>query len=102
MNIIDQKISTTQFLTNELAKHSGKVGFIPDQALIDAMRFLEENGIPNAKHEDYKYCNIEGVLKKDFKTIDNIYLSISSADAARYKVIENCINLFIINGIFSA
>ncbi|MFL5751975.1 MAG: Fe-S cluster assembly protein SufD [Bacteroidia bacterium] len=102
MNIIDQKISTTQFVINELGKHSGKVGFIPDEALIHAMRYLEDKGIPNAKHEDYKYCNIEGILKKDFKSIDNSYLAISAKEASKYKVVENCINLFVINGSFSA
>lgn len=102
MNIIDQKISTTQFVTNELAKHSAKVGFMPDEALINAMRYLEDKGIPNARHEDYKYCNIEAVLKKDFKTINHSYLEISAAAAEKYKVISGCINLFIVNGVFSA
>ncbi len=102
MNIIDQKISTTQFVSEQLNKYAEKVNFTPDTALIEALHYLEEKGIPNNKHEDYKYCNIEGILKKEFKGIDNKYTAISAASANKYKVVEDCINVFIINGKFSA
>ena len=99
---IDQKISTTQFVNEQLSKYAGKVNFIPDAALIDALNYLEEKGIPNNKHEDYKYCNIEGILKKEFKSIDNNYTAIVAASANKYKVIEDCIHVFIINVKFSS
>ncbi len=102
MSIIDQKITTTQFITQELSKYAEKVNFIPDNALIDSMRYLEETGIPNAKHEDYKYCNVEAIFKKDFKSITNTFTSIGKEVASNYKTIDNAINLFIINGKFES
>ena len=101
MSSIDQKISTTQFVSEQLSKFAEKVNFIPDADLIDALNYLEQKGIPNNKEEDYKYCNIEGIIKKEFKSIDNNYNSIPADIANKYKVFEGCINVFIVNGKFS-
>ncbi len=102
MSIIDQKITTAQFLTNELTRYSDKVNFVGDRVLVDAMRYLEEKGIPNAKQEDYKYCNVEAILKKEFRSLGNKYNTIEKETLHRFKTIEGCINLFIVNGRFES
>ena len=63
-SIVDTKSAVTQNLLEQLQKKSGKVGFMPDAEIISAIRHLENFGIPNNKHEDYKYCNIEAVFRK--------------------------------------
>ena len=62
--MITEKSIITSNLLEQLQKHAGKVGFMPDDEIVDAIRLLEDKGIPNNKHEDYKYCNIESVLRK--------------------------------------
>lgn len=98
MNIADQKISVTQSLIEHLTRHSGKISFMPDQAVMDAIRYLEKKGIPNNKHEDYKYCNLEAIFRKDFKTISNKLNSVTNFGQFKLK---DCINIAVINGEFS-
>ena len=49
-------------ILDALTASGNKIAFMPDSAVVDAIRFVEENGIPNNKHEDYKYCNLVFLL----------------------------------------
>ncbi|MBK6522831.1 MAG: hypothetical protein IPG08_11115 [Sphingobacteriaceae bacterium] len=46
-----------------------KLVLLKDAELIEAMQYLETKGIPTNKHEDYKYCNLDAIFKKEFKSI---------------------------------
>lgn len=98
MSIVDSKSSVTQNLLDALTKVSNKIGFMPDEAVVNAIRFIEENGIPNNKNEDYKYCNLESVLRREFKNVTNKFNVVKNSNS--YKL-ENCCNLVVINGVFS-
>ena len=94
---IDTKSAVTQTLLEQLQKNAGKVGFMPDDELVDAIRLLEDKGIPNNKHEDYKYCNIESVFRKEFKTVDQSFNELTHSDIAPLKL-DEAINMVVVNG----
>lgn len=94
---IDTKSTVTQTLLEQLQKHAGKVGFMPDDEIVDAIRLLEDKGIPNNKHEDYKYCNIESVLRKEFKTVEQSFDELTHNDIAPFKL-DEAINVVVVNG----
>jgi Fe-S cluster assembly protein SufD len=94
---IDTKSTVTQTLLEQLQKQAGKVGFMPDDEIVDAIRLLEDKGIPNNKHEDYKYCNIESVLRKEFKTVDQSFNELTHDDIAPLKL-DEAINVVVVNG----
>jgi Fe-S cluster assembly protein SufD len=96
--MIDIKSNITQNLIDALTASGNKIAFIPDAAVVDAIRYVEENGIPNNKHEDYKYCNLEAVFRKDFKTIGNKFNTASKVDQHKLK---NCINVVVVNGEYN-
>lgn len=94
---IDTKSTVTQTLLEQLQKHAAKVGFMPDDEIVDAIRLLEDKGIPNNKHEDYKYCNIESVLRKEFKTVEQSFDELTHNDIAPFKL-DEAINVVVVNG----
>lgn len=96
--MIDTKTNITQNLLNALTASGNKISFMPDQAVVDAIRYIEEKGVPNNKHEDYKYCNLEAVLRRDFKTISNKFNQVS--DITAYKL-QDCYNIVVINGNYN-
>ncbi|GIV27566.1 MAG: Fe-S cluster assembly protein SufD [Bacteroidia bacterium] len=49
---------------------STKVDFIPDSVLVESLKYIEENGIPNLKNEAYRNVPIESILKRYFRTIE--------------------------------
>ena len=95
--VADNKSAVTQTLLDQLQSKSTKVAFMPDAEIISAIRYLEDKGIPNNKHEDYKYCNMDAVFKKEFKNIDQEFNEISNSDVQPYKLNE-AINLVVANG----
>lgn len=95
--MIDTKSNITQNLIDALAS-GNKIAFMPDAAVMDAIRFVEENGIPNNKHEDYKYCNLEAVFRKEFKTIGNKFNTLTNVDIHKLK---DCINVVVVNGEYN-
>lgn len=95
--MIDTKSNITQNLIDALAS-GNKIAFMPDAAVMDAIRFVEENGIPNNKHEDYKYCNLEAVFRKEFKTIGNKFNTLTNVDTHKLK---DCINVVVVNGEYN-
>lgn len=98
MSIVDSKTSVTQNILDALGKSGNKTAFIPDTALVSAIRFIEEKGFPNAKVEDYKYCNIEAVLRRDFKSLEYDFNSIKSVSAYKLK---NTFTIVVVNGTYS-
>ncbi len=98
--VADNKSAVTQTLLDQLQSKSSKVAFMPDAEIISAIRYLEDKGIPNNKHEDYKYCNIEAVLRKEFKTVDQSFNELMNADITPLKI-DEAINLVVVNGVYS-
>jgi Fe-S cluster assembly protein SufD len=96
--MIDLKTNITQGVIDALTASGNKIAFMPDQAVVEAIRFAEENGIPNNKHEDYKYCNLEAVIRKDFKVIGNKFKPVTNVDAHK---IGGCYNVIVVNGIYN-
>lgn len=95
--MIDTKANITQSVLDALGKSGNKSSFIPDRSLMDAIRFIEEKGFPNSKNEEYKYCNIESVLRKEFKNITNEFNSVKSV--ASY-TLKDCYKIVVLNGAF--
>ena len=95
--ITDKLTATHQFL-EELAKQAGKATFMPASEIGLALQYLEEKGIPNNKHEDYKYCNIEAILRKEFKTIAGKEIDLTISDLKQNYVISSAYNIYVFNG----
>ena len=95
--LVENKSAVTQNLMEQLQKHASKIAFIPDEEIVSAIRVLEEKGVPNNKHEDYKYCNIESYLRREFKTLEQTFNTVSNADIAPFKL-DEAINIVVLNG----
>ena len=98
--MIETKSNITQTLLDQLQENAPKVDFMPDTEIISAIRYLEEKGIPNNKHEDYKYCNLEAVLRKEFKSVEQSFNELTNADIAPLKL-DEAINLVVVNGNYN-
>ena len=98
--VVDNKSAVTQNLLEQLQKNSSKIAFMPDTEIVSAIRYLEDKGIPSNKHEDYKYCNIEAVLRKEFKSVEQAFNELTNADIAPLKI-DEAINLVVVNGVYS-
>jgi len=98
--MIETKSNITQTLLDQLQSKSSKVAFMPDTEIVSAIRILEDKGIPNNKHEDYKYCNIEAVLRKEFKSVEQAFNELTNADIAPLKI-DEAINLVVVNGVYN-
>jgi Fe-S cluster assembly protein SufD len=98
--MVETKSAVTQTLLEQLQKHAGKIAFMPDAEIVSAIRHLEDKGLPNNKHEDYKYCNIESVFRKEFKQVDQDLNTLTNEDIAPLKL-EEAINLVVVNGNYS-
>jgi len=96
--MLEIKTHTAQELINKISLTSGKVNFINDSALTKALFYLEENGIPTNKNEDYKYCNLNAILKKEFKNIQQVFAEVT--DIEKYKL-EDTITVVAVNGNYS-
>ncbi|MCE3227195.1 MAG: FeS assembly protein SufD [Bacteroidetes bacterium] len=97
--MIAEKTNTAQQIIDAISPKAGKVGFIPDNVLTNAMLYLENKGIPTNKHEDYKYCNVDAILKKEFKNIKQELKTISSVNEFK---LEDTVTLVVVNGNYSA
>jgi Fe-S cluster assembly protein SufD len=98
--MVTEKSIVTHNLLEQLQKHAGKIAFMPDAEIVSAIRILEDKGVPNNKHEDYKYCNVEAVLRKEFKQIEQNFNTLSNKDIAPLKL-EEAINLVVVNGNYN-
>lgn len=57
------------FLNEWLNQLNTKASYIPDEVLVEALKALEEIGIPNLKNESYRHIPIENILKRHFRKI---------------------------------
>ena len=60
---LENKTGTAQLITSALNAVADKNTIISFDQIGAALQNIELNGIPNAKHEEYKYCNIDAVLR---------------------------------------
>lgn len=96
--MIAEKSHTAQNIIEKISKSSAKVGFIGDATLTKALMYLENSGIPTNKHEDYKYCNIDAILKKEFRNIEQKF--VKPEDINPYRL-DDTITLVVVNGTYS-
>lgn len=96
--MITDKLTATHNFLEELAKQAGKAAFMPASEIGLALQYLEEKGIPNNKHEDYKYCNIEAILRKEFKTIAGKETDINIQDWVQKNKCADAYNICVVNG----
>lgn len=96
--MIAEKSHIAQFLIDKISGTAEKVNFINDSALTKALLFLENKGIPNNKHEDYKYCNLDATFKKEFKALSQQLNTVSSINEFK---LEDTLTLVVINGNYS-
>ncbi|MGZ3864128.1 MAG: Fe-S cluster assembly protein SufD [Bacteroidia bacterium] len=94
--MVTDKLTFTHSFLEELDRSSGKASFMPANEIGTALQYLEEKGIPNAKVEDYKYCNIEAILRKEFKAMDGKELAV--ADLKKDHFIKDAYNIYVVNG----
>jgi Fe-S cluster assembly protein SufD len=98
--MIAERSITAQRIIESISSKANKVGFINDVELTGALQYLETKGIPTNKHEDYKYCNMDAVFKKEFKTLSQEFNELSNADVKPYKL-DEAINLVVANGNYA-
>lgn len=92
---LENKTSTAQLLITALNTAAGKNSIIDFDQIGSALQHIEKTGIPNNKHEEYKYCNVDAILRKEFKNITNKFEAVSS-----FPEFKNAINVYVINGTF--
>lgn len=96
--MIAEKSHTAQNIIEKISASAAKVGFINNSTLTKALMYLENTGIPNNKTEDYKYCNMDAIFKKEFKSVEQKFIDVK--DISQYKL-EDTITLVVVNGNFS-
>ena len=96
--MIVEKTNTTQIIIDKISSTAGKVNFIDNEKLSKALLYLENKRIPTNKNEDYKYCNVDGIFKKEFKNIEQKLNSVS--DINKFKL-NNSVTIVVVNGNYS-
>src|SRR5437773_1171468 len=96
--MIAEKSQTARELIDRISATAPKVSFIEDSIITRAFMFLERNGIPNNKVEDYKYCNMDAILRKEFKSLTQKFTSPQSIAAHK---LADTITIVVVNGKFS-
>jgi Fe-S cluster assembly protein SufD len=96
--MIAEKSHTAQQLIEKLSVSGSKVSFMPQNLVGRALVWLEEKGIPTAKHEEYRFCNIDAILKKDFRKLDGTLKPVDSVNQWR---IDGATNIVLVNGVLS-
>ncbi len=89
----------TQNVIDALQVNASKVAFIQDNHLVEAIRQIETGGFPNNKNEEYKYCNIEFIIRKHFQKPLQQFETINALEIEKYKI-ANAINIIVINGVY--
>lgn len=96
--MIAEKSNTAQFIIERIAASAGKVGHLSDTLLSQAMLQLESKGFPTNKTEDYKYCNLDAILKKEFKNPEQQF---SEAPDIKPYLLADTVTLVVLNGRYS-
>src|SRR4051812_15558454 len=96
--MIAERSNTAQEIIERISPGSPKVGFFDGDTVSRALIRLEQKGFPNNKVEDYKYCNLDAILKKEFRNTAQQFAEIT--EITKYKL-QDTITLVVINGQFS-
>ena len=96
--MIAEKTNTAQNIIDKITSSANKINFINDNVISKALIFIEKNGIPTNKNEDYKYCNVDAVLKKEFKSIEQKFEEVNNLK--EYKL-PDALTLVVVNGKYS-
>ncbi len=96
--MITERTHTAQQLIDRISSSAAKVNYVSDALLTSALMYLEQKGLPTSKHEDYKYCNLDAVLRKEFKNIEQRFLE--PKNLAEYKYPDTH-RIVVINGAYS-
>jgi Fe-S cluster assembly protein SufD len=97
--MIAEKSNTTQLIIDRLSGSGTKVPFISSETVGRALLSLESKGIPTNKDEDYKYCNVDGILRKEFRRLEGKPLPIESVESLK---LPDAITVVMVNGNYSA
>lgn len=98
--MVIEKSQTAQNIIDKISSSANKVSFINDATLSNALLYLENKGIPTNKHEDYKYCNMDAVFKREFKNIEQKFEPLTNANLKPYKL-DEAVTLVVLNGNYS-
>ena len=90
--------STTAIELLDRMTGAPKVAFINGQKVSEALMYLSANGIPNAKHEEYKYCNMDAVFRKEFKQVTYAPAAVSSINDFQ---INDAVTIVVENGRYN-
>ncbi|HOZ87370.1 MAG TPA: Fe-S cluster assembly protein SufD [Bacteroidia bacterium] len=96
--MIIEKSQVANNIIDKISATASKVGFIDDAVLSKSLAYLETNGIPGNKTEDYKYFNADALFKKEFKNIEQKFEAVN--DVEKYKL-NDTITLVVVNGNYS-
>ena len=96
--MLETKSTITETLLRKISPTASKVSYVNDSVLTDALMHLEHKGIPTNKHEDYKYCNIDAIVRKEFKFLEQDFKTIE--DINDYKL-NDTVTLVVVNGNYS-
>ncbi len=96
--MIAEKTNTAQLIIDKITSSANKINYINDNVISKALIFIEKNGIPTNKNEEYKYCNIDSVLKKEFKQIEQKFENVTNLKD--YKLAD-ALTLVVVNGTYS-
>src|SRR5690242_18620540 len=98
--MVAEKSNVAQNIIEKISLSANKVNFINDITLSNALLYLENKGIPSNKHEDYKYCNMDAVFKREFKNLEQKFETVTNAQLKPYKL-DEAVTLVVLNGNFS-
>lgn len=100
--MVTDKLTVTHQLQEALSTISGKALFMPTADIGLALQYLEEHGIPNNKVEDYKYCNVEAILRREFKSFAGHELAVDVKTLRNNYYVEGACNVYVVNGRLEA
>lgn len=90
--------SVTQDFLKKLSAIAPKTVFTPFEKIGNALKFLEEHGIPDSKNEEYKYANVAALIRRNFKELNGRFISSVALDSLQLKFTPDEIRLVIVNG----
>lgn len=96
--MIAEKTNTAQLIIDRISAASAKVNYVNDSVLTQALTELEQKGIPTNKHEDYKYCNLDAVIKKEFRNIEQKFNTVTTVDSHK---LADTLSIVVVNGTYA-
>lgn len=100
--MLTDKLTVTHHLLEELSRVAGKAAFMPADQIGKALQYLETHGLPNNKLEEYKYCNVEGIIRKEFKALDGVELTVDEIALRGNYYVDGASNVYVVNGRLAA